>query len=140
MLFDDSLRAHLAATRTIAVIGAKDKPGQPVDAVGRYLIEAGYEVLPVHPVRKCVWGLETYPSLADITVAIDLVDVFRAPEHCPGHAAEVLALPHKPRLFWMQLGIRSPEAGRLLAGQGIAVVEDLCLMVEHRRLFGGGIR
>lgn len=137
MLLDDTLRAHLAATRTIAVIGAKDKPGQAVDDVGRYLIASGYDVLPVHPVRKGVWGLETYPTIADIPVAVDIVNVFRAPQHCPDHAAEVLALPHRPRLFWMQLGIRSAEAGRLLAQAGIAVVEDLCIMIEHRRLFGG---
>lgn len=137
MLFDDTLRGYLAAARTIAIIGAKDKPGQPVDDVGRYLMEAGYTVIPVHPVRKNVWGLETYPTVSDIPVRIDIVNVFRAAQYCAGHAVEVLALPQPPALFWMQTGIRSPEAGHMLAKAGIAVVEDRCIMVDHHRLLGG---
>lgn len=137
MLLDATLRALLRAARSIAVIGAKDKPGQPVDMVGRYLIEAGYDVWPVHPVRRTVWGLPACPSLADVPVAVDIVNLFRAPEHCPGHAAEALALPRLPRLFWMQSGIVSPEAGRMLFERGVPVVENMCLMVEHRRLLGG---
>lgn len=68
---DERLRAALTEARTIAVIGAKDKPGQAVDEVGRYLIAAGYTVIPVHPVRKNVWGLETYASLGDIKERVD---------------------------------------------------------------------
>ncbi|NHZ48861.1 CoA-binding protein [Nitratidesulfovibrio liaohensis] len=139
MLLDATLRTILRESRTIAVIGAKDKPGQPVDMVGRYLIEAGYDVRPVHPVRRTVWGMQAYPTIGDVPVDVDIVNVFRAPEHCPAHALEVLALPRLPRLFWMQSGISSPEAGRMLFERGVAVVEDLCLMVEHRRLMAGGL-
>ena len=98
MLLDATLRTILRETRTIAVIGAKDKPGQPVDMVGRYLIEAGYDVRPVHPVRRTVWGMQAYPAIGDVPVDVDIVNVFRAPEHCPTHAVEVLALPRLPRL------------------------------------------
>lgn len=132
-----ALRALLERCRTVAVIGAKDKPGQPVDAVGRYLMHAGYTLFPVHPRRRNVWGLETYPALADIPVPVDLVNVFRAPELCAAHAEEALALAPKPLLFWMQLGIASAEAARVLADQGVFVVEDACLMVEHKRLCSG---
>lgn len=136
MVFDDSLRQLLQQIRTIAIVGAKDKPGQPVDGVGRYLIDAGYTVYPVHPARRTVWGLPAYAGLTSLPEPVDCIDLFRAPEHCPAHAREILALPWKPRIFWMQLGIRSPEAGKLLAETGIQVVEDACLMVEHRRLLG----
>ena len=65
-LSDGRMREFLTQARTIAVVGAKDKEGQPVDRVGKYLIQAGYQVIPVHPIRKDVWGLQTYPSLAEV--------------------------------------------------------------------------
>lgn len=134
MLSDHELKALLAKVKTIAVLGANDKPGRPVDRVGRYLIEAGFTVFPVHPKRATVWGRDAYPTLADLPSPVDLLDLFRAAEHCPAHAQEVLALPWRPAGFWMQSGIVSPEARGLLDGTGIAVVEDRCLMVEHARL------
>ena len=66
------------------------------------------------------------------------MDLFRAPEYCPDHARETLALAERPRGFWMQSGIISAEARGLLRGSGIIVVEDRCLMVDHARLLGGG--
>ncbi|MDR2695088.1 MAG: CoA-binding protein [Deltaproteobacteria bacterium] len=135
-MFDDTMRSMLSSSRSIAVVGAKDQRGHPVDAVGRYLIQAGYTVWPVHPARRAAWGLPVFPSLAELPGKADIINLFRAAAACPEHAREVLALPWKPAVFWMQTGIRSPEAGRMLAAQGIGVVEDLCIMVEHRRLFG----
>lgn len=134
-LNDDALRSLLQQVRKIAIVGAKDAPGQPVDNVGRYLIGAGYEIFPVHPVRKNVWGLATYKTIGDLPCAVDLVNVFRAPQYCPGHAQEVLALPEKPLGFWMQLGISSQEASDMLERENICVVDNACLMVDHRRLF-----
>ncbi len=134
MLADERIRTVLAAYRTIAVLGAKDKPGQAVDTVGRYLIGAGYTVIPVHPVRRNVWGLQTFASLLDIPMAVNIVNLFRAPRHCPQHAHETLAMRHRPAVFWMQLGIHSPDAGALLTEQHITVIEDACIMVEHQRL------
>ncbi len=134
MLFDDELKALLEKVKTIAVIGAVDKPGRPVDMVGRYLIEAGFEVIPVHPKRREVWGLPAFPSLLDVTRPVDLVDVFRNPDFCPGHARETAQLTPAPLAFWMQSGICSREAAEVLAGTGIRVIEDACLMVDHKRL------
>ena len=134
MLDDRLMRAMLGESRSIAIIGAKDKPGQAVDRVGRYLLEQGYRVVPVHPVRKTVWGLPAFASIAELPEPVDIINLFRAPEYCPGHAQEVLALGWKPKVFWMQLGIRSPEARQALAETGITVVEDSCIMVEHARL------
>ena len=134
MIFDESMRKALSEAKVIAVIGAKDREGQPVNMVGTYLIDQGYTVIPVHPVRQNVWGLTTYKSIEDVPVPVDIVNVFRASQHCPAHADEVLKLAHQPAMFWMQSGIRSQEAGKKLAAKGIAVVEDKCIMVEHSRL------
>lgn len=133
----ETLRSMLQNVRKIAVVGAKDDPGQAVTNVGRYLINAGYEIFPVHPTREKVWGLTTYKSIGDLPEPMDLIDVFRAAEFCPDHAREVLALAERPKIFWMQLGIRSPEAAAMLKKEGIIVIEDACLMVEHRRAFAG---
>ncbi|OBQ46173.1 CoA-binding protein [Halodesulfovibrio spirochaetisodalis] len=134
MIFDETMRDALAEAKVIAVIGAKDKAGQPVNMVGTYLIDQGYTVIPVHPIRQNVWGLTTYKTIADIPVPVDIVNVFRASQYCADHADEVLELKHTPKMFWMQSGIRSQEAGEKLAANGIAVVEDKCIMVEHSRL------
>lgn len=136
MFFDEQIRTFLKQARTIAIVGAKDKEGQAVDRVGRYLIEAQYTVYPVHPVRKTVWGLETFPKITAIPYPLDIIVLFRNSQYCPDHARESLALTHKPRIFWMQEGIRSEEAGRLLAEAGIIVIEDLCIKDEHERLLG----
>lgn len=138
MLIDDKeLTARLTQVKTLAVLGASDRPGRPVDGVGRYLLKAGYAVVPVHPKRQSVWGLTTYPSLADIPFPVDLVNLFRAPEHCPGHAREFLDMRPVPPVFWMQLGIDHPQVRGILASHPVLVVGDRCIMVEHLRLLGG---
>ena len=131
---DSRIREMLSQAETIAIVGAKDVPGSPVDRVGRYLIEAGYDVLPVHPKRARVWGLDAYPSLSDVDRAVDIVDVFRAPQFCADHARECTVMRPLPSLFWMQLGIKSQDAVEILSQGPVGVVQDRCLMVEHRRL------
>lgn len=132
---DAKLKSALTGCSSVAIIGAKDKPGSAVDSVGRYLMGQGFTVYPVHPARQGVWGLATYANLADIPNPVDIVCLFRASQHCPEHARETANLPSPPRIFWMQSGITSLEAGAILAGTPTLVVEDLCLMIEHRRLF-----
>lgn len=132
-----SLQNILEQARTIAIVGAKDKPGEAVDDVGRYLIKAGYTVIPVHPVRENVWGLPTYKTLADIPCPVDIVDVFRAAEYCEAHAHEAAALPHKPKVFWMQLGIHSDAAKKVAEAAGMTVVSDHCTKIEHRKIRQG---
>lgn len=138
---DNEIRNLLRNIKTIAIVGAKDKAGQPVDMVGRYLMAAGYTVLPVHPVRKAVWGLTTYASLEDIPplpgTPLDALVLFRASEHCPAHAREALLRQPLPRLFWMQEGISSQEAAALMQEAGVAVVQNLCIKTEHERLVAG---
>lgn len=133
---DEAVRQILSGPRTIAIVGAKDNPGRPVDRVGRYLIEVGYNVVPVHPVRRSVWGIASVPSLIEIGEPVHIVDVFRAPEFCLEHACEAAQLSPKPLLFWMQSGIENNDARELLEEQGVNVVQNACLMMEHLRLFG----
>lgn len=134
LINEKELAALLHEVKTIAVVGAVDKPGRPVDRVGREMIEMGFTVIPVHPVRDTVWGLETYKCVTDIPVPVDVVDLFRNAQFCPGHAREVLAMKTLPRFFWMQSGVFSPEARQLLAGSPIQVIEDRCLKMELARL------
>lgn len=134
MLYNDKeLAALLSEVKTIAVVGAVDKPGRPVHGVGLAMIDMGFDIIPVHPKRSDVWGLPTYPSVNDIPVPVDVVDLFRNAQFCPDHAREVLKMDPLPKCFWMQSGIISPEAREILAGSGITVIEDRCLKVEFQR-------
>ena len=134
MLYNDKeLAALLSEVKTIAVIGAVDKPNRPVDGVGREMMNMGFDIIPVHPARSDVWGLETFKSVADIPTPVDVVDLFRNAKFCPDHAREVLTMNPLPKIFWMQSGIVSPEAREILADSGITVIEDRCLKVELQR-------
>lgn len=135
---DAAIRALLEDTRTIAVLGLKRGEGEDAYRVPRYLFEHGYRVLPVNPklAGEEVFGERAVASLAELPVPVDLVNVFRAPRFVPGHAGEILALEPSPRAVWLQLGIRNAEAAARLEERGIRVVQDRCLMVEHRRLLG----
>lgn len=130
---DDALRALLSEVRTIAVLGVKAGSDEDAFRVPAYLQEHGYRILPVNPKLARVLGEACVPRLADLSETPDLVDVFRAPQHLPAHVDEILALPRRPRAVWLQLGIRHPATARLEEA-GIDVVEDRCIMVEHRRL------
>lgn len=136
LLTDDaSIRKHLSQARTIAVVGANDKPGRPSDMIGRYLMNAGYRVIPVHPKRQEVWGLKAYSNVVDIPEQVDIVNLFRASEYCAGHAREIAALSPRPGLMWMQLGIANDEAVQTASEASVDAVQDKCIMVEHERLF-----
>jgi len=127
-----NIQQFLSNIQNIAIVGAKNKPSQPVHQVGHYLIQAGFTVFPVHPQRQNVWGLPTYQSLLDIPERIDLVDLFRSSEFCIQHAKEVLQLDPLPLAFWMQQGVSSPEAKDLLQPYGIRVIEDSCIKLRHQ--------
>lgn len=134
-LSDNTLKDIFSQSKTIAIIGAKDERNTPVDRVGKYLIKAGYIVIPVHPIRKSVWEIPAYTSIKEIPVPIDIINLFRAPEFCPLHAHEVISLLEPPQLFWMQQGIISPESVTIVQQYGITAIENLCIMLEHKRLF-----
>lgn len=131
---DDELRALLAETRSVAVLGAKTGPDDDAFRVPRYLARAGFRVLAVNPKLERWEGEPAVPDLARLPGPVDLLDVFRAPVHLPRHVDEILALPWRPRGVWLQRGIRDDAGAARLEAAGIHVVQDRCLMVEHRRL------
>jgi predicted CoA-binding protein len=137
MQSDAELRDLLRRVRSIAVLGIKDGEDDDAFRVPRYMQAHGYRILPVNPKLKAVLGEPALASLGEIRGGVDLVDVFRAPQHVPAHADEILALSPRPLAVWLQLGIRHAQAAARLRAAGIAVVEDRCLMVEHRRLLAG---
>jgi predicted CoA-binding protein len=103
--------------------------------VPKYMQAAGYEIIPVpvyYPEVNEILGCRVYRKLADIPGSVDLVNVFRRSKDVPGHVADILA--KGPRAVWLQLGIRDDEVALTLAEAGIKVVQDRCIMVDHRAL------
>jgi hypothetical protein len=135
---DAGLTRILREARTVAVLGAKVGAAQPAFYVPAYLHARGYRILPVNPTLagQTVFGEIVVGTLADLQERADVIDVFRRPEYLPGHAHEILALSWRPRAVWFQLGIRHDGAAAQLARAGIDVVQDRCMMPEHRRLVG----
>jgi predicted CoA-binding protein len=137
-LINDStqIRELLAQTKTIAVLGIKteEQSNQPAFYVPKYMQHAGFKIIPVpvyYPAVTEVLGETVYRSLIDIPGDVDMVNVFRRPQDIPPHVDDIIA--KKPKSVWMQLGIYHDEAARQLAQAGIKVVQDRCLMVDHRR-------
>jgi predicted CoA-binding protein len=127
----------LKSTKRIAVLGMKteEQSDQPAFYVPAYLAEAGIDVVPVlvyYPGVTSVLGRKVYRKLADVPGPVDMVDVFRRPQDLPPHVDDILAA--KPRCVWLQSGITHSAAAETFARAGIKVVQDRCLMVEHRRL------
>lgn len=131
------IRELLAATKTIAVLGIKTEAqsNQPAFYVPKYLHSAGFEIIPVpvyYPQITQILGLPVYRKLTEIPIDVDMVNVFRRSQDVPAHLEDILA--KKPKSVWMQSGISNEAVAEKLANAGIQVVQDLCLMVEHRYL------
>jgi predicted CoA-binding protein len=122
----------LSDAHTIALVGASPKPARPSNSVMRYLLAAGYRVIPVRPHVKEVLGVPCVASLAEIDEQIDLVDVFRRAEFCPALAEEAVAAG--AGALWLQLGIVSPEARAIAEAGGLEYVENQCTAIVHRTL------
>ena len=134
---DAEIAAIVRAARVVAVLGMKDdaRAGEPAVEIPRMLLERGFEVIPVNPTIGSSLGRAAYARLADVPVAFDLLDVFRRVDRIPEVADEVLALPpeRRPRVVWLQSGIRHDEAAARLRAAGITVVQDACLGVLAAR-------
>ena len=134
---DDQVRDLLSETKRIAVLGIKPEShsAQPAFYVPKYMADAGCEIVPVpvyYPDVTQILGQPVYRSLTAIPVEIDMVNVFRRPDDIGKHTIDILE--KKPKSVWFQLGIRNDEVAEKFARAGIRVVQDLCLMVEHRSL------
>jgi len=134
---DDKVRELLGETKRIAVLGIKPEShaGQPAYYVPKYMAEAGYEIIPVpvyYPDVTEIMGKPVYRSLNEVPGEIDMVNVFRRSQDISKHTVDVIS--KKPKSVWFQLGIWNDEVAEVFARAGIKVVQDLCLMVEHRSL------
>jgi len=138
-LIDDSngMRELLLETKSIAVLGIKTEAqsGQPAFYVPKYMQNAGFKIIPVpvyYPDVTEILGEKVHRQLQQIPGEVDMVNVFRRPQDIPPHLEDLLA--KKPKSVWMQLGISHDAVAEQLARAGIKVVQDRCLMVDHRRL------
>src|SRR5438105_11676115 len=133
----DQIRELLSQTKRIAVLGIKTElqSGQPAFYVPTYMQNAGYKIIPVpvyYPDVTEILGEKVFRKLSDIPGDVDMVNVFRRPQDIPPHVDDILAT--KPKSVWMQVGIYHDEVTEQLAQAGIKVVQNRCLMVDHRRL------
>jgi hypothetical protein len=131
---DDELRSILTSARTIAVVGISEKPERDSNGVSRYLKAQGYRIVPVNPSLSTVLSETSYPSLAAIPpeVRVDIADLFRQSERVPPIVDQAIA--RGVPVIWMQVGVEHPEAAAKARRHGITVLENTCIMVQHRRL------
>jgi hypothetical protein len=123
----------IAGARTIALVGASPRPERPSNSVMRYLRDKGYRVIPVRPVGPAeIHGVPRVAALSEIEEPIDLVDVFRRAEFCPGVAEEAVAAG--AGALWLQLGVVSPEARAIAEAAGLDYVENACTAIVHGQL------
>lgn len=116
--------------RTIAVVGLSSNPARASHGVAAYFQSQGYRIIPVNPHETEVLGEKAYPDLASVPGTIDLVNVFRRPEHVPAIVDEAIAAG--ARALWLQQGVTHPEAEAKARAAGLLVVSDACMMVIHR--------
>ena len=122
----------LRNSRTVAVVGLSDKPERPSFQVAEYLMANGYAIIPVNPNIASWKGIKAYPSLSEVTVKVDVVDIFRKSEDVPPIVDDAVAI--KAKAVWMQLGIVNEAAAAKARAAGIDVVMDRCMKIEHMKL------
>jgi len=127
----DPITDLLRTSKTIAVVGLSSNRRRPSHEVAAYLQSAGYKIIPVNPNESEVLGEKSYARLEDIREPIDIVDVFRRSEEVPPVADSAIAV--KAKALWLQQGISNEAAAEKAHAAGLLVVEDACLLVEHKR-------
>lgn len=135
MLLDSETIDIIKNARTIAVVGCSPKDYRDSNAVARYLMGQGYDVIPINPKHDMILGVRAYPDLyvaRENEGPIDIVNIFRRAENVPPHVDEAIEIGTK--LIWMQLGVVHEEAALKARRDGITVVMDLCIRVQHKEL------
>jgi predicted CoA-binding protein len=135
--YDDSyIRGILNTVKTIAMVGASAKDNRPSYFAFKYLAERGYNMIPINPglAGKELLGRKIYGRLSEVPEPIDMVDVFRASNYALPIVQEALTLSPRPRVIWMQLGVRNDEAAALAEANGMKVVMNRCPKIEYGRL------
>ncbi|MBK9139659.1 MAG: CoA-binding protein [Verrucomicrobia bacterium] len=128
----EEVREILTRYKTVAVVGLSDKPDRDSHRVAAYLQQAGYRIIPVNPNLSEVLGERAYPSLREVPVPVDIVDIFRKPDAVPAIVADAIAIGAK--VIWMQDGIAHNAAADQARAAGLKVVMSKCMLREHRRL------
>ena len=131
-----AIRSLLERARRIAVVGLSPKPHRDSNRVARYLLERGYQLVPVYPREEQILGQQVYRRVQDIPGGVDLVDVFRRSEKVPEAVEDALAA--RAPALWLQLGCVHPGAAWQAVERGATVVMDRCIMVDHARMLGRG--
>lgn len=129
-----TIQRVLYNARTIAVVGLSPNELRASYFVGYYLKRHGYRVIPVNPREAEILGEKSFKTLADVPVAVDIVNVFRAPDALPGIAKEAVAI--RAGSLWCQFGVINEEGARIAEAGGVPVIMDRCLKVEHARYVG----
>ena len=129
---DDEIR-KIYSLKNIAVVGMSKNPDKAAHYVPKYLHDRGYNIIPVNPTATEILGKKCYPSLLDVPVEIDIVDVFRPSEQVKPVIEESVKI--KPKVIWLQEGIHNLEAETIAQKSGIKVVFNRCMLAEHQRLF-----
>jgi len=132
MIEDKELKEILSESKTIAVVGCSRDPKKAAHIVPKYLKDQDYKVIPVNPFAEEILGEKVYRTLSEIKDPIDIVNIFRPSEDC----LEVVknAIDIKPKVIWMQLGIKNTEAAKVAEKHGIKVIMDKCIFIEHKHL------
>jgi hypothetical protein len=135
---NDYIREILKSVKTIALVGASQNPARPSWIVTKYLLERGYDVIPVNPglAGQDLLGKRVYGSLKEIPHPVDMVEIFRNSEAAGPITDEALALDPLPKVIWMQLSVKNEEAARRAEAMGVKVVMDRCPKIEFGRLSG----
>lgn len=133
-LSDEEIMKILEEYKVVAVVGMSKDPRKPGYYVPRFLKRHGYKIIPVNPTVDEIMRLKSYPSLLDVPEDVEIVEVFRRPEHTPQVAEE--AVKKGAKVLWLQEGIYHPEAVEIARRGGLKVVWNRCMMLEHNRLFG----
>ena len=133
---DTYIRGILNTVKSIAMVGASAKQNRPSYFAFKYLLERGYNMIPVNPGHggQFLLGRPFYDRLADVPEPIDMVDIFRASRYALAVVQEALALKPRPQVIWMQLGVRNDEAAALAEASGMKVVMNRCPKIEYGRL------
>jgi predicted CoA-binding protein len=129
---DDAIRKILKEAKTIAVVGASEKPWRDSNSIMQFLIDVGHKVFPVNPKYSEVLGIPCVPDLSYVPKGIDIVDVFRRSEALDQIVDQAIA--NGAKTLWLQLGVVSDDAAKKAEQAGLNVIMDHCIRVDHRRL------
>jgi predicted CoA-binding protein len=135
---DETLRRVLREARSFAIVGVSPDPVRPSHYVARYLRLKGYRVVPVNPGQAGheMFGETVVADLSGIRGGVDVIDIFRRPEAVPGIVEAALAMTPRPKVIWMQIGVRHAEAAARAEARGLTVIQNRCPKIEYQRLFG----